>query len=87
MQQRMAILEGVAQGEQAIRNGNTFSNEEAKEKMAEVIWTLPALNDLNEIAEYIALSNIFAVKKLTRIVFDKIFRLENDPEPGKNHWN
>ncbi|KGJ90764.1 type II toxin-antitoxin system Phd/YefM family antitoxin [Colwellia psychrerythraea] len=33
MQQRMAILEGVARGEQAIKNGNTFSNQEAKEKM------------------------------------------------------
>ena len=34
MQQRMAILEGVARGEQAIKNGNTFSNKEAKEKMS-----------------------------------------------------
>ena len=34
MQQRMAILEGVARGEQAINNGNTFSNQEAKEKMS-----------------------------------------------------
>jgi prevent-host-death family protein len=33
MQQRMAILEGVARGEQAIKSGNTFSNKEAKEKM------------------------------------------------------
>jgi PHD/YefM family antitoxin component YafN of YafNO toxin-antitoxin module len=34
MQQRMAILEGVARGEQAIKSGNTFSNQEAKEKMS-----------------------------------------------------
>ena len=34
MQQRMAILEGVARGEQAIKNGNTFSNQEAKAKMS-----------------------------------------------------
>ncbi len=34
MQQRMQILEGVARGEQAIRNGETFSNEDAKEKMS-----------------------------------------------------
>ena len=34
MQQRMQILEGVARGEQAIRNGDTFSNEEVKEKMS-----------------------------------------------------
>ncbi|MCZ2721563.1 type II toxin-antitoxin system Phd/YefM family antitoxin [Marinomonas sp. 15G1-11] len=34
MQQRMAILEGIARGEQAIKNGNTFSNQVAKEKMS-----------------------------------------------------
>jgi len=34
MQQRMAILEGVARGEQAIKNGETLSNQEAKEKMS-----------------------------------------------------
>ena len=34
MQQRMEILEGVARGEQAIRNGKTLSNQEAQEKMS-----------------------------------------------------
>ena len=34
MQQRMAILESVARGEQAIKNGNTLSNQDAKEKMS-----------------------------------------------------
>lgn len=34
MQQRMAILEGVARGEQAIKNGDTFSNQEATERMS-----------------------------------------------------
>lgn len=34
MQQRMAILEGIARAEQAINNGLVFSNQEAKEKMA-----------------------------------------------------
>lgn len=34
MQQRMAILEGVARGEQAIQNGHFFSNQEAEEKMS-----------------------------------------------------
>ncbi|AWB65148.1 plasmid stabilization protein [Saccharobesus litoralis] len=51
--------------------------------MAEVIWTSPALDDLNEIAEYIALSNLSAAKKLTQKIFDKITRLENHPESGK----
>ncbi|MEI6895966.1 MAG: type II toxin-antitoxin system RelE/ParE family toxin [Psychromonas sp.] len=51
--------------------------------MAEVIWTSPALADLNEIAEYIAISNITVAKKLTRKIFDKISRLESHPESGK----
>lgn len=34
MQQRMQILEGVARGEKAIKNGDTFSNQDAKEKMS-----------------------------------------------------
>jgi toxin ParE1/3/4 len=51
--------------------------------MAEVIWTSPALDNLNDIAEYIALSNIQAAKKLTQKVFDKISRLESHPESGK----
>ena len=51
--------------------------------MAEVIWTSPALDDLNKIAEYIALSKIKAAKNLTRKVFDKISRLESHPKSGK----
>lgn len=51
--------------------------------MAEVIWTSPALDDLNDIAEYIALSNVDVAKKLTHKVFDKISRLEVHPESGK----
>ena len=34
MQKRMAILEGIARGEQSIANGDTVSNAQAKEKMA-----------------------------------------------------
>ena len=33
MQQRMQILEGLAKGETDIREGNTFSHSDAKEKM------------------------------------------------------
>jgi toxin ParE1/3/4 len=51
--------------------------------MAEVIWTSPALDDLNDIAEYIALSNIQAAKILTQKIFDKISRLESHPDSGK----
>lgn len=33
MQQRMALLESLARGAQVIKDGHTFSNEQAKEKM------------------------------------------------------
>lgn len=34
MQSRLKILEGIARGETAIREGRVFSNTEAKEKMS-----------------------------------------------------
>ncbi|MEE1672606.1 type II toxin-antitoxin system RelE/ParE family toxin [Agarivorans aestuarii] len=51
--------------------------------MAEVIWTDPALSDLNDIAEYIALENIVAAKLLVQSVFEKVERLELFPESGR----
>ncbi|MEM5509138.1 type II toxin-antitoxin system RelE/ParE family toxin [Pseudoalteromonas sp. AS71] len=51
--------------------------------MAEIIWTNPALDDLNDIAEYIALSNLQSAKKLVSKIFEKVERLELFPESGK----
>ena len=51
--------------------------------MAEIIWTDPALNNLNEIAEYIALNNSAAAKKLVQTIFEQVTRLEEHPESGK----
>ena len=51
--------------------------------MAEIIWTNPALGDLNDIAEYIALSNVQSAKKLVSKIFEKVERLELFPESGK----
>ena len=51
--------------------------------MAEIIWTIPALDDLNDIAEYISISNMLAAKKLVKKIFDKVDRLEAFPESGK----
>ena len=50
--------------------------------MAEVVWTSPALDDLNDLAEYIALSNISAARKLVHKVNDKISRLVSHLESG-----
>ncbi|MFD3350772.1 type II toxin-antitoxin system RelE/ParE family toxin [Alteromonas macleodii] len=44
--------------------------------MAEIVWTEPALNDLDLIAEYIAVSNLVAAKKLVKEVFSKVDILE-----------
>ena len=34
MQQRMAVLEGIARGEQAVAEGRTVSHEQAKKRLA-----------------------------------------------------
>ena len=51
--------------------------------MAQVIWTEPALSDLIEIAEYIALENPFAARTLVERVFSAVERLEGHPASGK----
>lgn len=51
--------------------------------MAEVIWTEPALQELDTIAEYIALDNSAAASQLVQEVFDKTERLEDFPQSGR----
>ncbi|MEA2118035.1 type II toxin-antitoxin system RelE/ParE family toxin [Halovibrio sp. HP20-50] len=51
--------------------------------MAEVIWTEPAFQELDAIAEYIALDNPAAASHLVGEVFDKIERLEEFPQSGR----
>jgi len=51
--------------------------------MAEIVWTEPALDDLEAIAEYIALDNLPAAKGLVQAVFHKVARLEAHPESGR----
>ena len=51
--------------------------------MAHVIWTEPALYNLEDIAEYIALHNPAAAKKLVKTVFRKVERLEKFPASGR----
>ena len=51
--------------------------------MAEVIWTEPALQELEAIAEYIALDNSTAASQLVSAVFEKTKRLESFPQSGR----
>lgn len=51
--------------------------------MARLIWTEPALADLDTIAEYVALDNPLAASRFVQKVFDKIARLEAHPKSGR----
>ena len=52
--------------------------------MAKIIWTEPALIDLNGIAEYIALDKPTATSNLVQNIFTKTERLEDFPNSGRN---
>ena len=51
--------------------------------MARLTWTEPALLDLDEIAEYIALDDPLAASRYVQRVFDRVERLETHPHSGK----
>lgn len=50
--------------------------------MAEIIWTEPALNDLDAIADYIALDNPEAARRLVQKVFHHVGQLAAHPKSG-----
>lgn len=50
--------------------------------MAQVIWTDPALDQLEEIAEYIALDKPDAASSLVKAIFSSVDRLEQFPLSG-----
>ena len=51
--------------------------------MAQLVWTEPALLDLDEIAEYIALDDPLAASNYVQKVFDRVGRLATYPKSGK----
>jgi toxin ParE1/3/4 len=51
--------------------------------MAKIIWTEPALDQLDEIAEYIAVDNLAAASQLVVKVFKNVDRLEQFPNSGR----
>ena len=50
--------------------------------MARIVWTEPALADLDGIADYISLDDPLAAKRLVRKVFERIDHLEAFPLMG-----
>ena len=51
--------------------------------MAQIIWAETALNELDEIADYISLDNPIAAMKLVQSAFENIERLSSHPYSGK----
>lgn len=50
--------------------------------MARIIWTEPALQDLDAIADYISLDKPAAASKFVRRVFARIEQLADQPKSG-----
>ena len=50
--------------------------------MVEIVWTEPALSDLDAIADYIALENPVAAQKLVRRIFKHVGQLKDHPKSG-----
>ncbi|HXG28669.1 MAG TPA: type II toxin-antitoxin system RelE/ParE family toxin [Nevskiales bacterium] len=50
--------------------------------MAEIIWTAPALADLDAIADYIALDNPQAARLIVQRVFRHVAQLADHPRSG-----
>lgn len=50
--------------------------------MAEIVWTEPALSDLDAIADYIALENPVAASELVKRIFGHIEQLADHPDSG-----
>ncbi len=50
--------------------------------MAEVVWAEPALSELDAIADYIALDNPEAARRLVQKIFDHVDHLESHPTLG-----
>ena len=50
--------------------------------MAQVIWAEPALSDLDAIADYIALDNPEAARRLVHRIFEHVGHLESHPKLG-----
>ncbi len=50
--------------------------------MVEIVWTEPALSDLDAIADFVALENPVAASKLVRKVFKHVEQLTDHPKSG-----
>src|SRR5690625_7198919 len=81
----MCAVGMIVQGRKGNSGGQdhlTQQSQRADAEVAEVIWTAPALDELEEIAEYIALDKPGAASSLVKAIFSTVERLELFPESG-----
>ena len=50
--------------------------------MAEIVWSHPALSDLDAVADYIALENPIAASELVKRIINHVGQLADHPERG-----
>ena len=50
--------------------------------MAEIVWSEPALSDLDAIADYIALESPVAASEFVKRIFNHVEQLADHPESG-----
>ncbi|NJL18351.1 MAG: type II toxin-antitoxin system RelE/ParE family toxin [Nitrospira sp.] len=50
--------------------------------MAEIVWSDPALSDLDAVADYIALENPIAASELVKRIINHVSQLADHPESG-----
>ena len=50
--------------------------------MAEIVWSDPALSDLDAVADYIALENPIAASELVKRIISHVGQLADHPENG-----
>jgi len=55
--------------------------------MAKIVWTEPAISDLNGMAEYIALDKVSAAKRLVQKVFNRVELFSDSTNQGANLQN
>ena len=51
--------------------------------MAQIVWAEPALNELDKIAEFIALDKFDAAQKLVQSVYSHVKQLKLQPQSGR----
>lgn len=51
--------------------------------MAQVVWTEPALSELEKIAEFIAIDSFEAAQNLVQSVFARVEQLRDQPKSGR----